>query len=62
MCVEGNCRQDSTSATYHYKYLWPQIPDDVTTFTFKLRAKNDGHILLTSTPADPSVVEIGMKS
>ena len=51
-----------TTTTYEYKYLWPRIPSDVTTFTFKLRAQNDGHLSLSPGQVDsPDLVEIGEK-
>ena len=60
ICEGINCRQDTTTTEYEYKYLWPRIPTCVTTFTFKLRANNDGHISLSPFQADTDyLIEIG---
>ncbi len=49
-----------TPNKYNYQYVWPKIPTGVTSFTFKVRARNDAHVCLSSTNGDVAhMYEIG---
>ena len=60
-CIRNtDCIVTQTPDEYKYQYVWPEIPDGVTSFTFKVKANNDVHVALSSTNADEDqMYEIG---